>query len=112
MLRKIDSFQIGMVLVLIFISTLLSAQSGDTLDANKGNQPLKNKIALNAYSFNGVTAAKNEDGSVTIHFGGCKDGRINCLPTPPGWNFAVRFYQPRAEILDETWPFPRLEKIQ
>ena len=60
-----------------------------------------------AYSFNNVTAAKNPDGSVTIHFGGCADGRSNCLPTPQGWNYTVRLYQPRPEILDGLWTFPQ-----
>jgi hypothetical protein len=37
--------------------------------------------------------------------GGC-DGRIpNCLQTTPGWNYIVRLYRPRAEILNGTWKF-------
>jgi hypothetical protein len=67
---------------------------------------------FDAYAFNNLTAAKNEDGSVTIHFGGCEDGRINCLPTPPGWNYAVRLYQPRAEILDGSWAFPEAVVVE
>lgn len=58
------------------------------------------------YSFNGVTAEKNADGSTTIHFGGCEDGRINCIPITDGWNYIVRLYRPRPEILDGTWTFP------
>jgi hypothetical protein len=42
-------------------------------------------------------------------FGGC-DGKIpNCLPTVPGWNYMVRFYCPRKEILDGTWKFPEAQ---
>lgn len=63
----------------------------------------------NAYSVNSVTARPNDDGSVTIHFGGCGDGRPNCLPIMDGWNYTVRFYRPRAEILDGTWTFPSVE---
>lgn len=37
----------------------------------------------NAYSFNNVTAKKNEDGSITIHFGG-GPGALNNLPITPG----------------------------
>lgn len=62
-----------------------------------------------AYSINNVTAARDQDGSVTIHFGGCDDGRPNCLPITGGWNYVVRLYRPRAEILDGTWAFPTLE---
>jgi hypothetical protein len=64
----------------------------------------KNKY--DAYSLNNLTATKSADGSVAVQFGGC-DGRIpNCLPTVPGWNYMVRFYRPRAEILNATWKFP------
>jgi len=51
---------------------------------------------LNAYSYNNVTAKPNDDGSFTIHFGGCDDGRANCPPVTPDWNYAVRLYEPRA----------------
>ena len=58
------------------------------------------KNDLNAYSLNSITAKKSADGSVTIQFGGC-DGKIaNCLPIMPGWNYMVRLYRPRAEILN------------
>ncbi|WP_225770576.1 DUF1254 domain-containing protein [Inquilinus sp. Marseille-Q2685] len=59
-----------------------------------------------AYSVNSLTAKKGPDGKVTIQFGGC-DGEIpNCLPVTEGWNYTVRLFQPRAEILDGTWQFP------
>jgi hypothetical protein len=49
-------------------------------------------------SINNVTAAQNDDGSITIHFG---DGdRPNTIPITEGWNYAVRLYQPRPEIVD------------
>jgi hypothetical protein len=30
----------------------------------------------------------------------------NCLPIFPGWNYRVRLYRPRKEIVDGTWEFP------
>jgi hypothetical protein len=58
------------------------------------------------YSVNDITAEKGADGSVTVQFGGC-DGKVaNCLPTMPGWNYAVRLYRPRPQILDGSWKFP------
>ena len=63
------------------------------------------KNSLDAYSINNVTAEKNRDGSVTIHFGG-DPSNPNYLPITPGWNYIVRMYQPRAELLDGTWKFP------
>jgi hypothetical protein len=62
-----------------------------------------------AYSINNLTATRDQDGSVTIGFGGCEDGRPNCLPITDGWTYVVRLYRPRAEILDGTWAFPMLE---
>lgn len=64
------------------------------------------------YSFNNVTAKPNKDGSITINFGGCDDGRINCLPISEGWNYAVRMYEPRPEILDGSWKFPAIEPVK
>lgn len=64
---------------------------------------------LNAYTINSLTGKKGADGSVAVQFGGC-DGNIpNCLPITPGWNYMVRLYRPRAEILKGTWTFPKAE---
>ena len=63
-----------------------------------------NKRGRNNY--NNVTAKSNDDGSITVHLGGCDDGRVNCIPITPGWSYAVRLYQPREEILDGSWSFP------
>jgi hypothetical protein len=58
------------------------------------------------YSVNSITAKKGADGAVAIQFGGC-DGNIqNCLPIVQGWNYTVRLFRPRAEILEGTWTFP------
>ena len=61
-----------------------------------------------AYSVNSITAVPNGDGSVTVRFGGCGDDRPNCLPIMDGWNYTVRLYRPRRELLDESWTFPSL----
>jgi hypothetical protein len=64
------------------------------------------KNQYDAYSVNSITAKKSADGSVAIQFGGC-DGKIsNCLPTLKGWNYLVRLYRPRDEIVGGTWKFP------
>ena len=70
------------------------------------------KNQYDAYSLNNITAEKDADGSVTIQFGGC-DGKIpNCLPTTPGWNYWVRLYRPKAEILNGSWKFPEAQPAQ
>ena len=66
----------------------------------------------NAYSLNNITAKRNEDGSVTIQFGGCDGKTPNCLPIMPGWNYMVRLYRPRKEVLDGTWKFPEAEVVR
>ena len=67
---------------------------------------------LNAYSLNNITAKADEDGSIAIQFGGC-DGKVeNCLPTPPDWNYLVRLYRPRPEILNGSWTFPEPQRVE
>jgi hypothetical protein len=62
--------------------------------------------ALNAYSINSVTGRKGADGAITIQFGDCARDTPNCLPVTRGWNYMVRLYRPRQEILNGTWSFP------
>ena len=62
-----------------------------------------------AYSVNSVTGVRDADGSITIRFGGDLD-RPNALPLPDGWNYLVRLYRPRPEVLDGTWSFPSLRE--
>ena len=75
------------------------------------------KNPYNAYTVNSVTGKKDANGATTIQFGGCDQpspsgsgsasGKIpNCIPIMKGWNYTVRLYRPRKEILDGTWKFP------
>ena len=57
---------------------------------------------------NSISAARDDDGTVTILFGGDGDPARNSLPITQGWNYLVRLYRPRPEILDGTWIFPTL----
>jgi hypothetical protein len=66
---------------------------------------------LNVNSYNNFTAEPNDDGSFTIRFGGCDDGRANCIPITPGWNYAIRMYEPRDEILEGKWAFPAIKPV-
>ncbi|RJG00036.1 DUF1254 domain-containing protein [Noviherbaspirillum saxi] len=70
------------------------------------------KNQYGAYTLNNLTAKKDADGSVTVQFGGC-DGKIaNCLPIVPDWNYMVRLYLPRAEILNGKWTFPEAQPVR
>ncbi|WP_298872338.1 DUF1254 domain-containing protein [uncultured Bradyrhizobium sp.] len=64
------------------------------------------KNDLGAYSLNNITAKKSADGSVAVQFGGCDGKTPNCLPVTKGWNYTVRLYRPREEILNGKWTFP------
>lgn len=60
--------------------------------------------AQDAYSVNNITAVKDPDGATTIRFGGAEGP--NLLPITQGWNYIVRLYRPRPQILDGSWTFP------
>jgi len=63
-----------------------------------------------AYSLNSNTAIKGPDGSVAIQFGDCDGKKPNCLPITKGWNYTVRLFRPRTEVLDGTWKFPLAQR--
>jgi para-nitrobenzyl esterase len=69
------------------------------------------KNGLGAYSLNNLTAKPNPDGSFTIQFGGCRKATPNCLPIMRGWNYTVRLYRPRREIVDGTWRTPEAQPV-
>jgi len=64
-----------------------------------------------AYAINNVTAERDDDGSVSVHFGGDPD-QPNFLYTPERWNYTVRLYGPNEEILDGSYQFPEAEPIE
>ena len=64
-----------------------------------------------AYSLNNVTAKKDADGGITIHFGGDPNSS-NYLPIIKGWNYVVRLYQPKKELLDGKWKFPDARPVK
>ena len=55
-----------------------------------------------------VPAAREDDGSVIVRFGGTGNPTQNSIPLTEGWNYLVRLYRPRPEILDGTWTFPTI----
>ena len=62
-----------------------------------------------AISINNVTALKDGDGQITIHFGG-DPMSPNYLHIMPGWNYTVRLYRPQVAILDGSWIFPEARR--
>lgn len=68
-----------------------------------------NPLGIN--SINNLTATPDPKGGVTVHFGGCDDGRVNCIPITEGWNYIVRLYQPREAFFDKSWTFPEPQPV-
>ncbi len=62
------------------------------------------------YSVNSVTGVRNDDGSITVRFGDHGPDAANAIPITEGWNYLVRLYRPRPEILYGSWKFPELER--
>jgi hypothetical protein len=69
------------------------------------------KNDFDAYSVNDVTAVKDDDGAITVRFGVEPSGAANFLPITDGWNYIVRLYRPRPEILDGSWTFPTPQPV-
>lgn len=59
-----------------------------------------------AWSVNDVTAVRGRDGSVTVDLAPEPDGYANHLYVMDGWNYVIRLYRPRPDILDGTWVAP------
>ena len=70
---------------------------------------VKNKY--NSYSLNSLTAEKNADGTTTLNLGGDPKAK-NYLFIPKDWLYIVRFYQPREEILNGSWSFPKAVEVK
>ena len=67
---------------------------------------------FDSYSINNLTAKPNEDDSITVNFGTNPEGKENFLYVMDGWNYVVRLYQPRKEILDGSWSFPEPKPVK
>lgn len=63
---------------------------------DNGTQAAKIAIVLVVFMFVPLSSA-------TIQFGGCEKDTANCLPISEGWNYMVRLYRRRKEILEGTW---------
>lgn len=59
------------------------------------------------YNINSQFAVANDDGSVTINFGGDKNA-TNYMDIFEGWNFALRIYEPTDAYFNGEWFRPEL----
>jgi len=67
---------------------------------------------FNSNSINNLIAKPNKDGSVTVNFGTNPEGKENFLYVMDGWNYVVRHYLPRKEVLSGEWTFPEPQPVK
>jgi hypothetical protein len=61
-----------------------------------------------------MTTVVNDDNSVRAESNRMLAGngdQPNSLPLLEGWNYTVRMYRPRPEVLGGAWTFPSFERI-
>lgn len=63
------------------------------------------------YNINSQFAVPNEDGSVTIHFGGDKEA-VNYMDIFEDWNLAPRIYEPTEAYFNGEWVMPELVLVK
>ena len=64
-----------------------------------------------SFSVNSVTARPDDDGTVTIDLAPTPDDFLNHLYVMDGWNYTLRLYRPRPEILDGRWNPPPVQRV-
>ena len=63
------------------------------------------------YNINSAFAVPNEDGSVTIQFGG-DNNAVNYMDIFEGWNIVLRIYEPEEAYFNGEWAMPELELVE
>ena len=84
--------------------TVYETESGGRLHPNRDDR----------YHYNGTTASKNGDGTVTFTFKArCETADKNCLEVPlDRFDVTVRYFLPRQEILSGAWRFPKVSLLE
>ncbi len=62
------------------------------------------------YNINSQFAVANEDGSVTINFGG-DESAVNYMDIFEGWGFVLRIYEPTEAYFNGEWVRPELALV-
>jgi hypothetical protein len=67
---------------------------------------------FNSFSVNSVTADAEPDGSFVLNLTPGGAGVKNHLYVMDGWNYALRLYRPRPEVIDQTWMPPTPQRVR
>lgn len=65
-----------------------------------------------SYSVNSVMAIPEDDGSVVLDLAPEPTGGSNYLHVMDGWNFALRLYRPRPEVISGDWTAPQVHLLE
>ncbi len=69
------------------------------------------KNEFDKYVINSRKAKFDEDGAITVHFGG-DPSQSNFLPIMAGWNYMLRIYLPQAPYFDGSWKTPKAQPVE
>jgi len=69
------------------------------------------KNEFDKYVLNSRKVSADEDGAITVHFGG-DPSQSNFLPIMAGWNYMLRIYLPQASYFDGSWKSPAIEPVK
>ncbi len=64
-----------------------------------------------SFGKNSVTAEAGKDGKVALNLAPENHGLPNHVYIMDGWNYAIRLYKPRQQVLDGTWTPPEPQSI-
>ena len=108
-MKRLMTVLVALVATAVPAMSMFAMVPADRVDEVPVERLLENleRNAQNLYSINSVTAKKGDNGLIEIQFGGCDGVTPNCIPISAGWNYLVRLYQARPEVLDGRWTFPQ-----
>ena len=69
------------------------------------------KNEFDKYVINSRKAKVDEDGAITVHFGG-DSSQSNFIPIMAGWNYMLRIYLPQAPYFDGSWKAPKARPVE
>ena len=64
-----------------------------------------------SFNVNSVFASPDDDGTFVIDFAPEDRGYRNFLYVMEGWNYVLRLYRPRPEVISGDWPIPKEQLI-
>lgn len=67
---------------------------------------------FDSFNLNSVFATPEDDGSYVVDFAPEDGGYRNFLYVMDGWNYVLRLYRPRPEVISGEWPVPKEQLLE